>query len=243
MLRAARAARRAGVSSLRLNLRGADRSGEDFYHAGLIEDLDATLRSPELARYEQIVILGFSLGGHVTLRYAAIAPDPRVRAVASVCAPLELARSTAAFDRPERWLYRRHVLAGLKEMYAEVAKRRSVPLLPERAARISTILEWDDRTVAPRHGFGSAAAYYDAVSVGPRLREVKRPALVVAARHDPMVPESTVRSSLDRARDAVDVRWIDRGGHVGFPSDADLGVSKAGRGLEPQVIGWLLDQP
>src|SRR5690606_37383931 len=38
VLRAARAADAAGLSYLRLNMRGADRSGEDLYHAGLTAD-------------------------------------------------------------------------------------------------------------------------------------------------------------------------------------------------------------
>ena len=57
-LRAAAAARRAGFSSLRLSLRGSDREGEDFYHAGLTADLRAALTSPAVARHERVFILG-----------------------------------------------------------------------------------------------------------------------------------------------------------------------------------------
>src|SRR5262245_28756339 len=46
MLRAAHAAEAAGLSCLRFNLRGSDRAGEDFYHAGLTSDLHAALASP-----------------------------------------------------------------------------------------------------------------------------------------------------------------------------------------------------
>lgn len=62
--RAARVAEAAGLDSLRLNLRGADRMGEDGYHAGLTADLAAALASPELADYRSVGVLGFSLGGH-----------------------------------------------------------------------------------------------------------------------------------------------------------------------------------
>src|SRR5262249_27975713 len=47
--RAARAASQAGYSSLRLSLRGADYSGEDIFHGGTTEDLQAALRAPEIA--------------------------------------------------------------------------------------------------------------------------------------------------------------------------------------------------
>ena len=69
---AAQAAEARGLSCLRLYLRGADRKGEDFYHAGLTADLHAALASPTLASYDRVFVLGYSLGGHVTLRYAVV---------------------------------------------------------------------------------------------------------------------------------------------------------------------------
>src|ERR1700681_597024 len=39
MVRGALAAEEAGLACLRLNLRGADHNGDDFYHAGLTADL------------------------------------------------------------------------------------------------------------------------------------------------------------------------------------------------------------
>src|SRR5579859_676556 len=106
MVAGAQAASAAGLSCLRLHLRGADRSGEDFYHAGLTADLHAALSSEELARYERVFVIGYSLGGHVTLRYATDAPDPRVASVAAVSPPLDLDRSARAFDRSSCDIYR-----------------------------------------------------------------------------------------------------------------------------------------
>jgi hypothetical protein len=36
----------------------------------------------------------------------------------------------------------------------------------------------------------------------------------------------------------LDVRWVERGGHVGFPNDFHLGEA-APPGLESQVLAWL----
>ena len=80
----------AGMSCLRLNLRGADLEGEDFYHAGLTADLHAALADPALERYERVHLLGYSLGGHVVLRWATESGDARVRSVAAICPPLDL---------------------------------------------------------------------------------------------------------------------------------------------------------
>ena len=87
MIRGAAAAEMAGLSCLRMNLRGSDRMGEDYYHGGLTVDLHAALASSEAQRYRRIYLLGYSLGGHVVLRLATEPADPRLVAVAAVCAP------------------------------------------------------------------------------------------------------------------------------------------------------------
>lgn len=237
VIKAARAAAGLGIDSLRLALRGADREGEDFYHAGLVADLEAALRSPALAGYAKIYVLGVSLGGHMTLRWGLAPSEPRVRAVASVCAPLDLAAGCAAIDRPRSAVYRAHVLSGLREIYAAVAARRPVPTPLPAIAAVTTIRAWDRLVVVPRHGFCSADEYYATQSVGPRLRELALPALIVAATADPMIPAGTVAPHLRDLPGHVSARWL-AGGHVGFRPGVDLGLGE-GPGLERQILAWL----
>jgi predicted alpha/beta-fold hydrolase len=151
------AARARGWACLRLSLRGADGSGQDFYHAALTADLHAALASPALASFDTIHVLGYSLGGHLVLRLAAEALDARVRSVAAICSPVDLERSVAAIDRPACWPYRHYVLRQLGRAYAQVARKGPVPTPLDRVQRISTLREWDACTVVPRHGFASTA--------------------------------------------------------------------------------------
>lgn len=236
--RAALAASRAEIDSLRINLRGADRSGADYYHAGLTDDLDAALRSTALQGYRNILLLAYSLGGNMALRYLAGGPDERVRAAAVVCSPIDLKQSARAIDRPRGVLYRRHVLGALKDIYRRVAARAQVPVPVERARRIDTIEEWDERIIAPRHGFAGAEDYWARTSACRVLGDIETPTLFVATEHDPMVLIDTVRPWL---QDAHRLRRIisDRGGHVGFPRKMDLGLGARGT-VEDQIIQWML---
>lgn len=238
LARAAAEARARGLATLRLSLRGADGSGEDLYHAGITEDLAAAVGSAEAARYRRILLLGYSLGGHVVLRYGTLAPDPRVVAAAAVCAPLDLTAGAVVLEEPGTALYRRYLLRPLKRDYGRVARRRPVPGTPARVERARTIREYDGLSVAPRHGFVSAEAYYEQVSVGPRLGRLSVPSLLVYSVHDPIVTPETVRPSLASCAKGGQVVWTDRGGHVGFPADLDLGLG-GGPGLEAQVLTWL----
>lgn len=236
--RAALAAERAGIDSLRLNLRGADRSGADYYHAGLTADLEGALGSPELAGYENILLLAYSLGGNMMLRYLATHPDSRVRAAAAVCSPIDLKPGARAIDQPRGLFYRRHILNALKDIYRNVAARREVPLPFEEASRIGTIEQWDERVIAPRHGFAGAEDYWAQTSACYVLDRIETPTLFIATERDPIVPIDTVRPWL---QNATSLRRIvtHRGGHVGFPQKVDLGLGSEGT-VEDQIIQWML---
>lgn len=227
------AAEAAGISSLRVNLRGCDRRGEDFFHAGLTADLHAALASPELRGYIRIYALGYSLGGHLALRLGTEEGDPRLAAVAAICSPLDLALAQREIDSPALWIYRRYLLKSLKEIYAAVAARHPVPLPVAEVARIPTIREWDDRVVAPRHGFADAGDYYARTSVAPRLPLLRVPALLLNSEWDPMVPARAVRAALSRPAPGLKVRWISGGGHVAFPR---------AMAVDRQVVEWLRQQ-
>jgi pimeloyl-ACP methyl ester carboxylesterase len=105
--------------------------------------------SPELARFQQIVVLGYSLGGHVALRFAVETMDPRVRAVVAVCSPLMLAPGARAIDGPSGWPYRRYLLANLLECYERVAARKPVPTPVAEVRRLRKIERSHRATALP----------------------------------------------------------------------------------------------
>ena len=230
--RAATCATDQGIACLRLNLRGADMDGDDHYHAGLTDDLAAAIASPDLARFERIFLLGYSIGGHLCLLYAAQNHDRRLRGVAAINPPLDLAIASRDIDSPLRWPYRHHVLTALKRSMAVVGKRRPLPISMSALWKINTCRQWDEQLIAPRFGFSGADDYYARTSVKRHLSKVSCRMLIVGSRFDPMV----LPRCMDAARQKI--RWLEKAGHVGFPSDVDLQQS-APLGLESQVTAWL----
>ncbi len=256
---AARVAESLGLASLRLNLRGADPIAGDICHGGLTAELHAAVAAPAFAGYRRIVLLGYSLGGHVVLRYAAEVDDPRVRAAAAACSPLDLAPSASAFDRPSRQIYRSYVLRHLRRRYRDLelaGARLPQPYAVVRRAR--TLREWDALTVVPRYGFADPADYYARASAARVVEQLQIPALLAVSRVDPMVPPAAVEPFLPAAaavhaagrrrpapslppgggRGSLTVVWHPGGGHVAFPAATNLGV-EAPLGLAGQLLGWL----
>jgi predicted alpha/beta-fold hydrolase len=219
-------------------MRGADGSGEDIYHAGLTSDVRAALRVPELAHYRRVLLLGYSMGGHVALKAAIDRVDPRITAVAAICAPLNLAHLADYMDTPERRIYRRCIRISYERAYAAVEARRRAPtpLVKVHAAR--SCRERDSLTIVPRFGFASVEDYYRRASVATHIHKLRTRALLVESQNDPIVPIQQLRSAIERAPQCLTVRWLDRGGHLNFPANLDLGQT-APRGLEPQVLRWL----
>ncbi len=235
---AASAASRAGYSCLRLALRGADRLGEDFHHAGMVDDVRAALASAQLAHYRRVFVVGYSMGGHIALRAAIEKVDQRIVAVAAICPPLDLAAGQRAIDAPSSWIYRRHVIAGLNEMYAAVAARRPVPTPIERVRMATTLREWDRLTVVPRFDFHDVDDYYTRASVSTHIARLDCPALIIASQHDPMIPAKTLFPAIACAPACLEVRWVRGGGHVYFRPDLNLGMGQE-PGVEAQTIAWL----
>jgi predicted alpha/beta-fold hydrolase len=134
-------------------------------------------------------------------------------------------------------VYRRHVLSGLIEIYTEVAKRHAVPTPLARVQQVKTIREWDTLTVVPRFGFASVDDYYARMSAGPRLHGLSCPTLLLPSRHDPMVPPGTFEDLLAGASSQLEVRWVERGGHVGYPGRVALAGEDADS-LEQHVARW-----
>lgn len=234
---AACAAHSAKMSSLRLAMRGADDEGRDLHHAGLVTDLGAILGDETFSHYDSIYFLGYSLGGHVALKAAIERVEPRLKAVAAVSPPLDLAASQGAIDAPGRIIYRRHVIAALKRHYARIARQGQVPTPVERVQEVKSLREWDALTVVPRFGFEDVDHYYRTQSVSSHIERLDTPALVVASNHDPMIPMHTLTETLSRAPDCLDVRWIRGGGHVFFDPRVDLGFGEE-LGVERQILSW-----
>jgi hypothetical protein len=168
---------------------------------------------------------------------AGSAAGKTVSAVASVCAPVDLAASGACIGQGfNRQVYTRMFLQSMKPKALRKLKQFPGLFDGEALRAAKDLYAFDNIFTAPLHGFKNTEAYWRKASAKPGLSRIRIPALVLNARNDPFVPAA----SLPVLKDVGDwvTLWQPRdGGHVGFP----VGAPPAGLSALPQAVGgWLL---
>jgi hypothetical protein len=210
-----------GWHVVRMNMRGAG-DGEALcprlYNAGL--DLDLLAVVAAVARVTpRVAVAGFSLGASQALLALGRRREqlpPALLGVAAVSPPLDLSACADALARPDNRLYQHYFMTMLREAYRRRTRRwpRLFEAGRERATR--TVREYDEAITAYYGGYASAADYYARSSAGPWLASIDRPALVLAAADDPMIPEASVVKWPLPASGIVRREIAATGGHVGF---------------------------
>ena len=219
---------RQGHPVLRLNQRGAGPTAKHckgFYHAGRSEDLRAVLNQlADEFGARGMVVMASSLGGNAALKmageYGADAP-PWLKAVVSICAPIDLFATSYQFLKPRNRLYHQWLLKRMKEQCA--SPERPISDWAREAARSAKdTYDFDDKFTGPINGWTGADQYYGVNSANRFMDDIRVPTLAITAENDPWVP-SEAYHLFDWKRNPHLVPLIAQGGgHCGFHGEDGL---------------------
>jgi len=227
------------------NLRGC--SGEPnrrvpTYHSGKTEDLATVVGHVLPKGYDVMGLVGFSLGGNMTLKYLgergrgeAGGVDARIRRAAVFSVPVDLGASARQISSATNWHYSRYFLRSLRETIRVKVQQHPDVVSAEPFEDIRTLRDFDDVYTAPLNGFRSAADYYAQASSKPFLSDLPVPTLLVNAANDPFLADSCYPDSIARTSDRLTLEVPDSGGHVGFVAFNDAGEYWS----EQRAAGWL----
>ncbi|RMA66147.1 YheT family hydrolase [Ulvibacter antarcticus] len=211
-----------GWDVIAMNHRGC--SGEDnlkyhSYNSGRTDDL-ATLVEilQKKDQYDEISLIGFSLGGNLVLKYLGeqkTLPKKLVKGVA-ISAPLQLKGSLDSLEKPENWLYNKNFVFDLKKKY-----KRKMLKFPEKMGaseykKISSLLDFDTLYTAPAHGFKDAYDYYEKSSSIKYVSSIKIPVLILNALNDSFLSPDCYPKELAEKSKNIFLEMPKYGGHVGF---------------------------
>ncbi len=234
-----------GVRVMRLDLRGCG-AGMTLarypYHAGQTGDVAAVLAMiASVCPGSPVVVVGFSLGGNIVLKFlgeCGTETPGHVAGALAVCPPVDLAACISYLERPQNRLYEWHFMRTLhSHMKRRMALVDAVGVpnwkSPPRSLRV-----FDDEYTSRVSGFEDGADYYRRASAGPSLHRISVPTLVLASRDDPLVPVTSCAQA--HLSDSTSLHLTGGGGHVGF-----LGAA-AGEPdrwwMDWRVVDWVTSQ-
>lgn len=221
----AAALQRNGWDVVAWNFRGC--SGEPnrllrSYHSGATEDLHAVIdHALATGRYHRLALIGFSLGGNLTLKYLGdLGPDAdrRITHAVAFSVPCDLASSSLQLEKFGNRIYMSQFLLRLRQKIREKTSRFPEQLSDTGLDAMRTFREFDGAYTAPLHGFTSAEDYWHRASCAPVLSRIAIPTLLVNAQNDPFLARPCFPIEAARRNPALHLEMPRTGGHIGFIS-------------------------
>lgn len=189
-----------------------------MYHNGCTDDLDLVIRHAISQGYENIVLVGFSMGGNLSLLYlgqqSGRIPSQLIGAIA-FSVPVDLADVARQLARISNTVYMKRFL---RKLHRKV--REKMVLFPDQIDdrgyhQIKDFKAFDDRYTAPIHGFRNAEDYWSKCSCGALLQRIRIPSLIVNAEDDPFLGASCYPRQ-QKKNPNITLEFPRFGGHVGF---------------------------
>ncbi len=206
-----------------INFRGC--SGETnrnltTYHAGKSEDLDTVIKHVvSLKKYRNIVLIGFSLGGNIVLKFLGENrkyADSIIKCSVCISVPLDLTASAWKLAEKSNSYYMNRFL---KKFHTKIQLKMEMfpgEINDNGFEKLKNFKDYDGKYTAPLNGFKSAEDYWEQSSSKQFLKNIKIPALIINAGNDPfLTPECfPVKEAEENSNLFLEVPKS--GGHVGF---------------------------
>lgn len=214
---------RNGWDAVVWNARGC--SGEPnrvlrFTHSGAIEDLQTVISHLNTTRaYDEMALIGFSLGGNVTLKYLGECGselNPRIKKAVAFSVPCDLQSGSLQLAGLTNQIYMRRFLSSLRQKIRAKMKMMPGKIDDRHYGQLRTFKDFDDRYTAPIHGFADAEDYWRLSSCRPVLKNISIPTLLINARNDPFLAEPCYPIAEAEANPNLLLEMPTSGGHVGF---------------------------
>ena len=192
-----------------------------FYHSGATYDLMTVVTHAQTI-YQEISLIGFSLGGNLTLKFLGEVQTSlsKIKKAVAISVPLDLSGSCEKISTGQNLMYSKRFLKTLKEKVARKSALFPDELPLEKLQKVKTLRDFDDVITGPLHGFADAAEYYQVNSSLQFLDKIEVPTLILNAQNDPFLSPTCFPETLAKRLDGVYFEFPKHGGHVGFATSS-----------------------
>ena len=207
-----------------------------FYHSGATEDLDSVIKHTISKGYQKIYLVGFSLGGNLTLKFLGekgknLYPEVQKAVVFSV--PLHLSSASKTIG----WLYDQRFIRSLnKKVEAKANRFPEFKINTSNISKIKNLKDFDDEYTSQIHGFKDAEDYYEQNSSLYFLDNINIKTLIINAKNDPFLSKECFPFEQAKHLEKVYLQTPEGGGHCGFYPVDYQGILWS----EKQALEWVM---
>jgi predicted alpha/beta-fold hydrolase len=213
-----------------------------LYHHGATEDLEDVINAVLSKGYKKIVLIGFSLGGSLLVKYLGeneMRVPSEILGGVAFSIPCQLGSCAKKLSDPDNKLYLGKFLDKLKAKIKLKAEQFPDIFNLKGIDEISNFYDFDTRFSAPLYGFKNVEEFYDFASAGNYIEGIKRPTLLVNSLNDPMFPDDCYPNEAAENHNCFYFETPRRGGHMGFwrPGQKESWAEKRAYQFVSEVIG------
>lgn len=193
-----------------------------FYHSGSSDDLASVVNYVK-NDYREVYLVGFSLGGNITLKYLGETEhklSQNIKKAVTFSVPLHLSSSSKVLAEKKLfpYIYTQNFLRTLRKKIK--AKHKVFPnhIPAKNLSKVKNLKDFDNYFTAKLHDFLDAEDYYKKCSSLYFLEKITIPTLIVNAQNDPFLAEESFPYKLVKTLKNIHFEAPKRGGHCGFSS-------------------------
>ncbi|MCH3881962.1 MULTISPECIES: YheT family hydrolase [Tenacibaculum] len=236
-----------GFDTVCLNLRGC--SGEDnlllqTYHSGKTDDVKFTVDYlVENYNYKQIVVVGFSLGGNMTLKYLgefAKTLPKEIKGGVAVSVPIDITTSQVEMNKLKNKLYMQEFMRTMKIKLLEKAEKFPDYTLDKKLLYKATKFRHIEKQfTVPVFGFKNSEDYWEKASCKPYIPKINVPSLLINAKDDSFLSKECY--PFEEAENSTLFHFMQPkyGGHVGFINSFK---AQENYWLENKIVSFVKDK-
>ncbi|MCH2082928.1 MAG: alpha/beta fold hydrolase [Saprospiraceae bacterium] len=191
-----------------------------LYNHGDINDIEEVVKHVlKTKNYEKIALVGFSMGGSITLKYMGVhgknLPDCIIAGVA-FSSPCDLKDSIRILEEPSNWIYKRKFMHNLKSKILKKAEQFPQKIDTSKFDSIKKWRDFDQYFSAPINGYDCPEDFYYRASAKNFIYGIRRPALLVNAQNDPILTPACSPKEICKNHPFLYLETPKYGGHIGF---------------------------
>ncbi len=211
------------------------------YHSGKTEDLfDIINHLENNHHYNQIHIIGYSLGGNLTLKFMGEFSNKMpqtIKSAVGISVPCDLEGSVESISLSENKIYMNGFLKTLKEKATQKLKQfPNTNIDLEKINDVNNFYDFDDLFTAPINGFKNAKEYWSTSSCKQYIPKINIPTLLISSKDDPFLNENCHPIKEAQQNSHFTFLQTNYGGHLGFIYGFRL---KKQRWLENKITNFI----